>query len=113
MTSRTCSRQPDMILSPPGVRLRPATDKTKHMLTISLSLLLPACTCPEEVRTWTFPSMVECLKGVRHDSGVGIARIRTETSTAIAGELTNGAIFSCTEVLVPGAPPTIPGLLLG
>ena len=77
----------------------------KHILPIVLSLLLAACTCPEEVRTWVFPSMVECLKGVRIDSGAGIASITTETATEIAGELTNGAIFSCTEVPVRGAAP--------
>ena len=75
------------------------------MLSIVLSLLPAACTRPEEVRSWTFPSMVECLKGVRHDSGAGIARITTETPTEIAGKLTNGAIFSCTGVPVPGAAP--------
>ena len=80
-----------------------STDKTEHMLSMFLSLLLVACTCPEEVRTWTFPSMVECLKGVRHDSGAGIARITTETPTEIVGKLTNGAIFSCAEVPIPGA----------
>lgn len=83
---------------------RLSTNKTKHMLLFSC-LMLTACTCPEEVRTWAFPSMVECLKGVRLDSGAGIASITTETSTEIAGELTNGAIFSCTEVPVPGAAP--------
>lgn len=84
---------------------RPATDEMKHMLPVYLSLLLAACTCPEEVRTWTFPSMVECLKGIRLDSGARIASITTETSNEMAGTLTNGAVFSCTEVPIHGAAP--------